>query len=597
MASSGGNSAPVPVGSLFGFIGTSYGTAFVDSNITADFTQVPPVHNNPFARGAILQATPSAVGSGYTTVTITITTSTGSGFVGEGIISGGSIVGYVIQNGGSGYAPGDTASVSGDGTGATASIVVGPQTGTYPGVVAYYQQRRVYASSLNSPDTYWMSKPGLFTNFDSSIPVADDDAITGTPWAQQINGIQFMLPMPGGLVVMTGLGAWQVTGSGGSAQNPVAITPSSQQAQPQAFNGCSNIVPPIPIDYDILYIQSKGSIARDLAYSFWTNNYTGSDLTQLSGQLFTGYTISQWAYCEEPYKVVWAVRNDGILLSLTYLKLQEVYGWARHDTQGTVLSVASVTEPPVDALYLVVERTNLATGSYYAIERMDNRIWSSVSDPWCVDCGVGNVFGSPTSVVTGLDHLDGLFVTGLADGWVIPPTQVFGGSITLPYEALNVKVGLSFTAQVQTPYLNAQANPTIQGRRKSVTGAIIRMEQSINLQAGINQTDGSTLCPPEIAPAWTSMEPMINNGANTTSPTGVPVTLLWTGDTHINVPADWDRTGQVAVQQVYPQPMQILAIEPEYLEGDLPEVGYSQSQQSDEQKAQQQGRPRWMMKS
>ena len=63
----------------------------------------------------------------------------------------------------------------------------------------------------------------------------------------------------------------------------------------------------------------------------------------LSNHLFTGYTLKEWAWAEEPYKIVWAIRNDGALLSLTYLKEQDVYAWARHDTFGLYQSVCSVS--------------------------------------------------------------------------------------------------------------------------------------------------------------------------------------------------------------------------------------------------------------
>ncbi|MEI6282506.1 MAG: ubiquitin-activating E1 FCCH domain-containing protein, partial [Alphaproteobacteria bacterium] len=135
----------------------------------------------------------------------------------------------------------------------TGTLEVGPVTGTWPSVPAYFQQRRVYASTLNNPDTYWMSQPGDFNNFDSRIPTIDSDAIVGTPWSVQVNGIQFMLPLLGSLIMLTGQAAYQVSGSGGSPTNPQAITPSSQQAVPQAYNGCHFHVPPVAIDYDIYY--------------------------------------------------------------------------------------------------------------------------------------------------------------------------------------------------------------------------------------------------------------------------------------------------------------------------------------------------------
>jgi hypothetical protein len=157
--------------------------------------------------------------------------------------------------------------------------------------------------------------------------------------------------MPGGLVVLTGGGAWQING-GNSGD---AFTPTTATATPQSYNGCSG-VPPIVIDYDILYIQAKGSIVRDLAYNFFVNIYTGEDISVMSEHLFFGYSIIDWAYQEEPGKVIWATRSDGKMLSLTFLKSQEIKGWARHDTRGLYKSVASISEGDENAVYCVVKR-------------------------------------------------------------------------------------------------------------------------------------------------------------------------------------------------------------------------------------------------
>jgi hypothetical protein len=164
-----------------------------------------------------------------------------------------------------------------------------------------------------------MSQPGAFKNYDTRIPTIDSDAITGSPWSLQVNGIQWMIPMPGGLVVMTGLSAWQLTGSGGSSLNPTAITPSNQQAQQQAFNGVHSHIPPLRIDNDIVYVQAKGSIYRNLTYELLSNIYTGSDLTLNSSHLFNSLHMRENAWCEEPFKILWVVREDGIMLSLTYV--------------------------------------------------------------------------------------------------------------------------------------------------------------------------------------------------------------------------------------------------------------------------------------
>lgn len=317
-----------------------------------------------------------------------------------------------------------TGGTNGSGSGPAGLLVVGSLSGHSPSVVSYFQQRRVYAGSPNGPDTYWMSQPGAFKNFDYRIPTIDSDAITGTPWSVQVDGIQFMVPMPGGLVVLTGSSAWQLTGSGGSSLNPQPITPASQQAQPQAYNGCNERIPPIKISYDVLYVQAKGYVLRDLSYNFFTNIYTGADLTFLATQLFTGFQILEMAWCEEPNRLIWVTRDDGNLLSLTYLKEQEVMGWARHDTNGQFWSVCSVTEPPVDAPYFATQRYPGGKNAYM-VERMDNRIWPALENAWCVDAGLTIDLPTPNATLTASSATGAgipTSVTGLVGGSAYSPS-------------------------------------------------------------------------------------------------------------------------------------------------------------------------------
>ena len=397
----------VPVGSLFGYIGSSYGPAYNDQNNTVpDFTQTPPLHRDPFAPGQVIGVPVTNAGSGYTQagITYSIGTATGSGLVLTPIVEpptggSGTLVGFVVNDPGQNYEPGDTIAITADGSNATATLTIGPETGTNPGVVSYVQARRAYAYSLNNPDTYWMSKPGDYTNFDVRIPTISSDAITGSPWAVEVNGIQAMNQMPGGLIVFTGLGAWQLTGTGGSSFSPQPIGPDTQQVQPQGYNGCAPTILPIKIENGIVYVQSKGSIYREVQFSIQTNQYFGGDMTINSSHLFTGYTIKEHAWCEEPYKLLWAIRSDGILLSCTYLKSQEVLAWARSDTQGLFASVCSVTELPVDAAYFATQRF-IAGNNAYMIERMDNRIWSTVENVWAVDAGLGLAQPAPAATLS-----------------------------------------------------------------------------------------------------------------------------------------------------------------------------------------------------
>ncbi len=740
-ASTPSYAVPVPTGAAFGYIGSAFGNQFTDTNIIADFTTVPPIHNDPFSRGQISGVTATAFGYSYTqaNVSYNITTSTGSGAVIVPVVVNGGVVAYIVQNGGKSYANGDTIAItSATGHNATATLNVGAATGTYPSVCAYFQQRRGYANTINAPDTYFFSQPGAFSNMDASVPVTDSDSITGAPWAQQINGIQFMVPMNPGLIILTGSGAWLLNGG-----NSPSFTPIDQTAAPQSFNGCNFHIQPLVINLDILYVQAKGSIVRDLAFNFFQNIFTGTDTTVLSEHLFNFHQLQQWAWAEEPFKIAWAARDDGVMLSFTYLKEQDVYGWARHDTNGIFIDVCSVTEPPTDAVYAIVKRyiQGPAQWVYYA-ERMDNRNWLTVEDCFCVDAGlsltktfpnatltpsaingtsnisslnliaggtgytaptiaaldptgegsgfaatltlttgvvtgytissigtdyqpgtemivtdttgsgavlapiitnnviftadsgvftsanIGDVIrignnnasttsgfaiapngggkatitsftstsiivanitspitniipddpnetpvpispnywslSTPVSSVSGLNHLEGMEVAILADGSVVANQTVSGGSIDLPASYSAVTVGLPFTAQLQTLYLDPPAPSTTQGKRKNLQAVTVRVENTRGISVGTNQPDASTQ-PNGQAPAWEGMYEMKQRNPTQAPGTAIP---LFTGDLRELVGGDWAKPGQVAIQQNYPLPCNALAVIPEFSVGD-----------------------------
>jgi len=652
----------VPGGAQLGYMASTTGTSVVDNNILPDYTTSPPIHQNPFATSSVNYITVTNVGNtsySQATTTVTISSSTGSGAILQPTIgitnasSGapdgtptatGSVQSIMVVNGGEGYMPTDTVYISSSagGAGAVATMTLNPATGTWPGVVGYFQQRRVYAATANQPNTYWMSKPGAFLNFDRSFPTVGNDAIQGTPWSKQINGVSWLVPMPGGMVVLAGLGAWQVSGGA----NGAAITPASQTAQPQAYNGVSQTVPPIVINYDIIYLQQKGFQVLDLSYNFFTNIYTGVDITIMSNHLFFK-PIKEWCWAQSPHKIVWAVKSDGSLLSLTYLKEQEVQGWARHDTNGLFKSVTSISEGTTDGVYFVVQRFVRGQWMYY-IERMNDRNWDGIDDVFAVDAGlinglnrpnstltvssttgagvifrtsasvfsaanVGDVIrvggglatvtafnsatqvlgtitsaimvtipndpnnvpapalagdwsiSTPVSTVYGLDHLEGMSVTIVGDGSIYPNQTVTNGSVSIaPATASAITVGLSYTCQLQSLYTDVQGTATVQGKRKNIPAVTVRIVKSRGFKVGSNQSDSSTLT--VFAPAsWTNLIEIKDRNANIFAGSAVP---LYTGDKILRIPPNWQKPGQVAVQQDYALPLTVSALIPELIIGD-----------------------------
>lgn len=282
--------------------------------------------------------------------------------------------------------------------------------GNNPACVAYFQQRKVFAGSTANPETIWMSQVGNYKNFDTSNPSKASDAITIALASQQVNAINSLVPMSFGLLALTDSAAWQV--SGGAAQSP--LTPTTVQAQPQAYNGTTD-VPPVVINYDIIYVQARGSAARDLAYNFYVNIYTGNDISILSQHLLIGKTIREWAWAEEPFKLLWIVRSDGVMLSLTYMKEQDVLAWCRHETgqdqSDKFKSVASIPEGSENAVYVVVERSAPGRNGgapMMFVERLHSRdmtrAWlnyeSDVCAAWCSDSGVSRGRATPAATLT-----------------------------------------------------------------------------------------------------------------------------------------------------------------------------------------------------
>lgn len=265
----------------------------------------------------------------------------------------------------------------------------------YPSSVAFHQQRLCFANTPTQPQTVWMSRTNAYVDFGKSNPIADDDAVTFTVASRQVNAIRHMLTLDK-LVLLTSGGEWIVSG----AENDT-ITPSSINIKQQGYRG-SSTVPPQVIGNTALYLQDKGSTVRDLGYEFASDSYTGNDLTVLASHLVQGYQIEEWAYQQVPFTCLWCVRDDGVLLSMTYMREQQVIGWHRHDTDGEVESVCVISEGNEDALYIAVKRTIGGTTKRY-VERMQTRLINDIKDAFFVDSGLsydGRNTGATTMTLT-----------------------------------------------------------------------------------------------------------------------------------------------------------------------------------------------------
>ena len=333
-----------------------------------------------------------------------------------------------------------------------APVVQNPFENENPSSVCYYRQRKIFASSAQSPQTFWASQTNTNNNFNISRPLNSTDSITMSIYDDVNNKINHLIPFDD-LIVMTTSAEWSINGKDGIfSANPAPI------AKLQSYYG-SNKIKPVISGSMVLFVQSGGTILRDLGYSYLTDSYDGEELTIFANQLFEGKQIVDMAYSKEPYRIVWCVMNDGSLNGLTYNPKQKISAWHTHKTKGKFKSVCTVRENNEDIAYFVVERTiNNETVNY--IERFKTRIINSMEDAFFVDSGIKAEFENAVTSISGLEHLKNEEVIALLDFGVVEKLVVSqDGTLTLPYPAKKVTIGIPYLFELET--LNLETDGTL----------------------------------------------------------------------------------------------------------------------------------------
>ncbi|MFU8705957.1 hypothetical protein [Klebsiella aerogenes] len=378
----------------------------------------------------------------------------------------------------SGFGIARITAVAGDGLSATADVIsripenaVGSDKASYkwaryawnsvngyPATVVYYQQRLYFAASSAYPQTIWASRTGDYKDFGKSNPVQDDDRIVYTYAGRQVNEIRHLIDV-GSLVVLTSGGEFVATGD----QNKV-LTPSSFSLSSQGSNGSSD-VPPIAVSNIALFIQEKGSVVRDLAYSFDVDGFQGNDLTILANHLFQKRSIIDWSFCIVPFSSAFCVRDDGKLLVLTYLRDQQVFAWSPQSSAGEYESTCGIGEGSEDAIYFVVNRTINGQVVRY-IERLSSRQFTNDLDAFFVDSGLSydgrNTEGRTATISGGSGNWSYQvpYTLTMSGGSYFSPGDV-GAQIQFPYTGTDPVDGTDVAMQLRCDIVSVESGNSV----------------------------------------------------------------------------------------------------------------------------------------
>ncbi len=232
-------------------------------------------------------------------------------------------------------------------TNADANWRIGAWSATtgYPGAATFFEQRLYTGNNGDQPQTFWASQTDDFENFtpDSDPSTAgvfdgtveDDDAITYTLAADDINAIFWLTAGEDSLSIGTSGGVW-IPSSNGAAITPLDIAVKRQVTSKAAQ------IQPVRVDNVVLFPQKAKRKLLEFSFTFETDGFKSANMTRLAQHITKG-GIVEIDYAEEPDSVVWVVRNDGALLSMTFRRDEDVVGWARHFLGGQFAGGNTVT--------------------------------------------------------------------------------------------------------------------------------------------------------------------------------------------------------------------------------------------------------------
>jgi len=398
-------------------------------------------------------------------------------------------------------------------------------TNNYPGAVGFWKNRLWFGGTEANPNTVYSTKAGNVEDMTTGTDA--DHGITIALFDGEVNKIVW-LRSAGNLLVGTVGGEHELSGDSDGV-----VTPGSISSADATEHGCA-LVRPEKIGSAVVFLQRAGRKYRQIVFDLNTEKLVAPDLTILSEHITTG-GITEFSYAQEPDSILWGVRSDGTLISMTFMRDQNVVGFGRHTTAGSFETVATIPhqDGDRDQTWVIVSRTVGGATKRYVEYFDDGDGFYGVLG---TDSALTLVSGSAQSSVSGLTHLEGLSVDIVGDGAVYPRATVSSGAVALSPTAKDIEVGLPYTSTLKT-LRPATQDGVIESKKVSRSRIIVRLYQTI----GLTVND-------QLVPFRSSNDEMDQPPD------------LFTGELEI-IELNWDEDGGVVtVTQTQPLPSTILSV-------------------------------------
>lgn len=346
----------------------------------------------------------------------------------------------------------------------------------YPRAGTIHEQRLVLIGSGDEGEKIRMSRNDGFFDFTDSVN--DDGALAFQIASRESNALIWAESF-GSVLAVGSLAEEWIASSGNEGK---VLTPTNPpRVERQTRQGSSSAMPAVLLGDALIFIGNNRQCVNEFSYSFSENKHVAQDLTQLAEFEFSS-GIKRIASSRNPERMLFCVMNDGSLMVMTYNREQNVVAWSKHTTDGSFEDVAVIYggDLNADEVWFVVKRTIDGVDVRYveAWDKNTARFMFDSEEDLMVYCDSAVTFEVATTTVTGLDHLEGEAVVGIADG-VVFNKVVSGGQITLDSSATNIVVGLPFTSKVQGSWLELQLQDgSSQDRRQRAAKASILLFKS-----------------------------------------------------------------------------------------------------------------------
>ena len=200
-----------------------------------------------------------------------------------------------------------------------------------PQSVAFFEQRRVYAGSYDSPNYVWMSKNEDDTDFRTAE--YDGDVLDTTGLSYPLSNVSATirwLASSKALTIGTDNGIYKLTANEFTA----AVSPKNIRIELEDPEGAKT--PPVAVGSAVFFADVSGARLLEFVHDVNVQSTNTNDITKLIYPTFLNDPIIRIEYAHTPQPRIWCLTKGGKIYCLTYHKKEDFYAWSKIECAGEI---------------------------------------------------------------------------------------------------------------------------------------------------------------------------------------------------------------------------------------------------------------------